>query len=523
MKLLKIGSDSSCDIVINSDYVSSYHADLTLLDNGDIIIEDKNSTNGTFVGKKKINPNQEVPVRRGDLVKFADENLVWARVPSLPNNSQYKNIVNIGSNYRNNIVINNQAVSRYHAALKITKGGKAFLVDNGSKNGTQVNGMKITPGKPVQVKRGDNIICGGEDITDQLAMFLKPTIGITAIKGFIAAAAVALLVGIGYLIYSLIGGTVNPNDYLNSVVYVRAAYHYEVKLKDNPLSDQNKHYLIISTRPQPYQATAFFLDQYGRLGTNRHVAVPWAEEYRSKDNATLRQEYSKWLVDELQVFDIDLGSSSSMRRAIQRLQQTNLGQILLDESSDWNDLKAKIERIRKSEIVIEGAIDFITVGYPGQNYTHEDDFERCFVVKESGSKDVDLAILQLNKKKTPSAVKKTIDPTKFFSGVIKPLNEQLFVIGYPNGLDWAMNETTHSLEPQVKESKVSKTPDKYNFEFNSSSVGGSSGSPIITDKGQLMGVLCSGYVGTSVTYAVLAKYLRDMYLEEIGSLSQTAN
>ena len=43
MKLLKIGSSSSSNIVLNSEFVSSHHAEILLLDSGEIILEDKNS------------------------------------------------------------------------------------------------------------------------------------------------------------------------------------------------------------------------------------------------------------------------------------------------------------------------------------------------------------------------------------------------------------------------------------------------------------------------------------------------
>ena len=44
MKLFKIGSNSRCDIVLNSPYVSGLHAELTSLPEGNFILEDKNST-----------------------------------------------------------------------------------------------------------------------------------------------------------------------------------------------------------------------------------------------------------------------------------------------------------------------------------------------------------------------------------------------------------------------------------------------------------------------------------------------
>ena len=81
MKLIKIGSSQSCDIVLNSKYVSSLHDELTVLDDGKIILEDKNSRNGTTVGNKKVEPDQAITIQRGDKVMFADEPLVWARVP----------------------------------------------------------------------------------------------------------------------------------------------------------------------------------------------------------------------------------------------------------------------------------------------------------------------------------------------------------------------------------------------------------------------------------------------------------
>ena len=515
MKLIKIGSSSSCDIVINSKYVSAHHADLTLLDNGDIILEDKDSTNGTFVGNKKIDANQEVSVRRGDLIRFGDETLVWARVPALEKNDKYKTIVNIGTNYRNDVVVNSAAVSRYHACLKIAKNGKAFLIDNGSRNGTQVNGVKITSGKPERIKRGDNVICGGEDITEQLQQYLPSTVPAWgwATMGVAAVAIIGLLC---YFLWPPV--IVDPNEYRNAVVYVRAAYHYEVTLKDNPLSNENKALLEKQTPAIPYQATAFFLDKEGRMATNRHVAVPWEEEYRGQDiSELLQQSYQKFLANQLKVESLDNFNVNSMVDALKRLQGTTLGKALLDESDGWEDLKAKIDRIKKSEVVISGDIDYITVGYPGQYYTHEDEFQRCFVLSESGNKDVDLAILQLNDKKTPEKIEKVFRPDNFFIDEVVPQKDLLYVFGYPHGLSWNMNEKTKSLEPNLRNTKCSKVQDKYDFEFQASSEGGSSGSPVFNEKGQLVGILNSVYHESTVSFAVLSKYLKKLYDEEVNN------
>ena len=81
MKLIVIGSSGDSNIVLNSPYVSAYHAEILLLDNGDIILEDKGSRNGTFLNDKKLQPNKEVTVRRGDVVRLANMVLDWSLIP----------------------------------------------------------------------------------------------------------------------------------------------------------------------------------------------------------------------------------------------------------------------------------------------------------------------------------------------------------------------------------------------------------------------------------------------------------
>ena len=63
MRLLKIGRDVACDIVINSAKVSSLHAEITLMNSGDILLEDKGSRNGTFVQNQAIKPGSPVNIR----------------------------------------------------------------------------------------------------------------------------------------------------------------------------------------------------------------------------------------------------------------------------------------------------------------------------------------------------------------------------------------------------------------------------------------------------------------------------
>lgn len=526
MKLLKIGSSPSCDIVLNSNYVSSHHADLTLLDNGDILIEDKGSTNGTMIGSKKILPHQEVNVHRGDLVKFADVELVWARVPSLGNNSKYKQIINIGSNFRNDIVVNNGTVSRYHACLKISANGRAaFLVDNNSKNGTQINGVKIQRNQPVRVKKGDNVMCGSEDVTDQLKEFIPSIFPVWA-WGAIATTAIAAVIcafmfimpgDMGEKMKSLFNSPVNPADYRSSVVYVSAAYHYEVSLEDNPLPEN----IILRSEVYRYQATAFFIDQEGRMATNRHVALPWSEDYREKEvTEQLIQNYEEYFANQLQISRLNDDFADDIVKAVERLKKTEVGLSLLQMCSNKDELNARIARIQKSKLKIQGVMDYISVGYPGQFFTHIDEFQRCHVMCESSSKEKDLAILQLNDKKTPTSVKRVFNPRTAIVKNLVPLKDKLYTIGYPAGLLMNLDFESKSLEPTIRDTKCSKMPSRFGFEIESSTIGGSSGSPVFNEKGQLVGVLNSTVNGQDITYGVHARFLKEMYEAEVNALNE---
>ena len=71
------------------------------------------------------------------------------------------------------------------------------------------------------------------------------------------------------------------------------------------------------------------------------------------------------------------------------------------------------------------------------------------------------------------------------------------------------------MEPSIKETKCSKEPSKYDFELQESSVGGSSGSPIFNEAGQLVGVLWGGTsIAGGFTKAMHAKYLKKLCDEE---------
>lgn len=76
MQTFNIGRDAGNQIVLNDTLVSRNHAQLTILDNGQVMIKDLGSSNGTFVNGNRIT---ESYLNHGDIVKCGPVFLNWAQ------------------------------------------------------------------------------------------------------------------------------------------------------------------------------------------------------------------------------------------------------------------------------------------------------------------------------------------------------------------------------------------------------------------------------------------------------------
>ena len=507
MKLIRIGSSSSNDIQLTSSYVSSTHAEITLLDGGEIILEDLGSTNGTFVGDKKIKANQEISIRRGDKVRFADTELVWSRVPSLTNNTSYARIVNIGTNYRNDVQINSGAVSRFHATIKIDKKGKTFIVDNGSKNGTKVNGIKIAKDVPTPIKRGDNIILGNEDVTETIQQYIPLKKNVLLIS-LISLAVAASIAAIAFILPKIF--MTEPDE--TAIAHVFAGYHYEIRFKDTPVEFSTLKLRYPSEGECHFEGTAFFIDSKGHLATNKHITSPWNSS-SNEDTPLIRQAAGAWV---LSLFGSDyIDTRSELTDLISSPQGKELYEYVTERfpvEQQILQLNVLINSIRNAEIEIKGVLNDIRIGYSGRMYDRYAEYEPCTVIAED--ENTDLAIIRLNNMKTPEN-KDFFDINHAYVEKLEPLKKELCTTGFPSGIAKAFS-TTRTLQPTTYETKCSKRPERYIFECQSLSAGGASGSPVYlkgTDK--LVGVLSQRWrTNEGGIICVQARYLKELYDKE---------
>lgn len=521
MRLLKIGRDASCDIVLHSEKVSSLHAELTLLNSGDITIEDKGSKNGTFIMNQPIKPGKPVSVRRGDAIRFADVELQWSQVPMPEDNSAYKGIYGIGSHFNNEFQISGQTVSRYHATVKQTRDGKMYIIDH-SKNGTTVDGIKIPSNNPYRIKRSNAVACGGVPV--DLSRLPWPGDVWKHVLG--AAAAIIILLGAGFGVWKLWpGGNPSLQSLEKATACIYEQYYVEVKFKDDPLKGKcsldawpnkwqfglieyegkyviaRKNLVPYADKVQPFEArgTAFFISKDGELGTNRHIACPW--EYGDEIREAVVQEMQKLLLGDLQSYVINNLILSGKVEGL----------------STMVDAQAIVNRLQKSELEISGSMVYMGLILAGQNFTTVADMLSCQVIAESGDDKKDVALLRLNSKHTPEDIVKNgffnIEKARTDEKTLKPQEEELTTIGYPaeNGTDARLVSDGKEFLPTVHRTYISIAPDENMFQLQSNVVGGQSGSPIIDKNRRLVGVVWGSHRGTDVAYGCNIKHLKTLY------------
>ncbi|MBQ2906906.1 MAG: FHA domain-containing protein [Bacteroidales bacterium] len=553
MKLITIGSSQNATIRLDSSFVSSLHAEIILIDNGDIILTDRNSRNGTFVQNQKVESNKDILVRRGDNIRFADVHLDWNKIPQLPpvDHKKIKGIYGIGSNGRNTYHLTGNTVSRFHATLTETKNGKWFIKDH-STNGTTINGKKITPEKEYQIKQKDVIVCGGVPFENPVPRDKK----VIAMKmSAIAAAVILLAVCIRFIIPDESEGrrikdifTSGPSieDMCTASTLVYGEYHYEVTLEDDPfvslisgwptkyvfghdmkeggvllknatiISNINPNYIANYYSNISYTGTAFFISEDGKMATNRHVATPWYHIEEDVNNA-IKQEMIL-----LRNHALTVNQLKSVEDLME-LQDTELGELIYNHLMQYiesdhffsklEEFNGYIMRYKSSNIKISGAHDYLGVAMAGRKYNSALEFDRCTVLKASENPKTDIAIIQLNTGILPSTVKYIYDMDRCIMETksLKPQTKGYLSIGYPAGFMLAYEDFSE-IQPTIHDVKISKIPNEYGFQMQGEAIGGNSGSPVCTKKGQLIGIVWgkSTLLATG-SYGVHAKYLKEMY------------
>lgn len=499
MRLLKIGRDAQCNIVINSQVVSGIHAEMTLMNSGDILLEDKNSHNGTFVNGNKLVPNTPCNVKRGDKITFGNVELQWAQVPPQPDTSMYSAIYEIGSNFNNDIQLSGATVSRFHATIVKDRKNRVFIIDH-SKNGTTVDGMRIQSDVPHRLKSSSVVVCGGVPL-EWKSRVQMPTQAWKVI--LTVAASILVLFGVGFGAYKWIdGGDKKYSDdklysmYNNSVVMVRGLYHYKVTAGDIDLTCLRipTNYILIGGKVMPvseytlneisadkkfcqYEATGFFVSKDGKMITNLHVVKPWLF-----DNA----------LEQIEIY------------VKERME--NIDKKLLRDAGIIVPLTTYMSMVK-----VEGVLDKLEF-VPQGLYFSPENITTCRVLSAGDNIENDIALIQSEKSELPSRTRfVNIKDSIVVADDNYKVGTHIYTIGFPFGSDLQDDKSEKGIQVLAHGGSITQADTEYSFGFDAASFHGASGSPVFNDKGFLIGVLRGGVDRSQgFNYAIKSKHVKEL-------------
>lgn len=262
--------------------------------------------------------------------------------------------------------------------------------------------------------------------------------------------------------------------------------------------------------------TGFFVSEDGKIMTNRHVAAPQIDpaevkkSYRSLVRAIrtiveyrqmeLSNQYDQLTAQIRNSTYYDFyGYAHTDYAAVSQLtaQQQNLSL----QFSELEELKENLD-MDVSELKIESVCE-LGVAYNNTYVASEKDFKGCVVTKISDKDDIDLALIQLKDKKTPTtahvfALPGQPEKEKGLWDKVKSVfgddgkerkitvNEPLYMIGYNAGIQLA--STSQGIKAQLTSGNVSQESDGVRLLYTIPTLGGSSGSPVVDEYGHLVAV-----------------------------------
>lgn len=268
-----------------------------------------------------------------------------------------------------------------------------------------------------------------------------------------------------------------------------------------------------------HTGTGFLISKDGLIATNRHVADPLPPEgaeklvkqafLNTKEQLELKNDT---LLDALR----KLGSLSLMNESVKE----TYNQIAKEQKQLHEQIQSfeKLLTLGDFKVKVECQT---SVAFVNSIIETWDDFIGCSLRASGdpgGVTENDLAIIQLKNKDRdiPSDAFIFSVPEKDLMDNDIPEDYDITVLGYNAGIQLA--DIKNGIHPQPQQGKVTMKNEKYRIGYNASTLGGSSGAPVLNKKGQLVAINNSGLVNTQgYNFGVRTKYLYELLQEVLGN------
>lgn len=266
--------------------------------------------------------------------------------------------------------------------------------------------------------------------------------------------------------------------------------------------------------------TGFLISKDGLIATNKHIANPQIPQKKAEKK--LREHFQK-------LKDLNQQRCESINDSLNIVGISRLGASKYKQLYD--DLKYRQEQIRLFDRILNTG-NFkvqkktnLYVAFTGTNIDPElktlDGFIGCnhLISGDKGDNvdENDVAVIQLRNKgkEIPEGAFIFEVPKKDVLDKKMPDNRRITVIGYNAGFSLQNLEKQDGIQPQIQTGNLNNLAEKYRIGYDAGTLGGSSGSPVVNDNGELVAINNSGIGGTdSFNYGIRIKYLREI-LEQI--------
>lgn len=324
------------------------------------------------------------------------------------------------------------------------------------------------------------------------------------------------------LLLLLVGCKKDPqkiySEQKSGVVLICNEYYYDLKLSNGEhlyfsgLDDDGSFINLtgsltdIKKEPGVLNGTGFFIDETGCILTNRHVVAPTVDKATVKNNVNFIIENYAQYIQSLQD-SMDQRYAAIQAYANENTYQDDYGETYTNLSDEEiATLQQEVASLREQYIEAENLKNSVRnnilndnfsiqlhsqfgIAYDGSNVNSWDDFMKtpCTLLRVSEDANSDLALLQLNSKATPAGhYVFTIDPSLATLDNQLEINQTVYMIGYNYGV--ALAKTDNGINAQFTSGTVTQQPDGKRVTYSIPSMPGSSGSPVVDDRGRLVAV-----------------------------------
>lgn len=247
--------------------------------------------------------------------------------------------------------------------------------------------------------------------------------------------------------------------------------------------------------PKVIYGTGFFVNKEGVIATNSHVANPKVDEESVRSSLmSLLSNISSEFQEDVNNLNVIMAALVTEIVNAETTSEERQYKQKLEEAKEERDKKQKfissVSSLSNESFKITTKAK-IGIAYHNTYATSQNDFVNC--VLKADDEEHDLALIQLKSKETPEKchvfrLPKTSEKKKLEVGT------ELFMLGYNLGPALAITED--GIMAQVTSGKITQDRGETEIMYDISTLNGSSGSPVINKRGQLVAINHAGLNAT---------------------------